>query len=242
MIRTKLDDRQMVLRCLKGIDEATRVGAHRRDLWERCWNANDTPAYFGDVLRANGHFWLDPGAEQQYLANLRAELFEKYLPGIDTVHEFGCGSGQNLKALVGKKQIVGYDWSKSATERVRSLGGRGVVFDMLAPHDVEINGAALTVHALEQLGDQWRPFFHFLAKKRPAVCIHIEPIEELYDPDDLLDHLALAYHRKRGYLSGYLTHLRALAAIGEIEILEQRRTYVGGLYHEAYSVIVWRVV
>ena len=239
----KLYDRAMILRCLKGIEAATPVGAHRRELWDRCWSDTGTPDYFSDIMRLNGEFWLAPGAELAYLNELRADLAAKYLDGIDTVHEFGCGGGQNLKALQAMgKHVVGYDWSKAAAARIDAMGGRGVVYDMFYPQPVEIRGAALTVHALEQLGDRWLPFLSMLIAARPSVVIHVEPVEELYDPENLLDYLALAYHRKRGYLSGYLTHLRKLAGMGVIDLVEQRRNRVGSLYHEAYSVIVWRVI
>jgi hypothetical protein len=238
--KKRLEDKPMILKCLQAIESATRVGAHRQDMWDRCWKDTNDPRYFSDILRINGEFWFAPGAEREHLNELRSWLFAKYLDGIDTVHEFGCGSGQNLKALQGKKNIVGYDWSPAAVDRINAMGGKGILFDMFKPDDVEIKGAILTVHAMEQLGNYWDKFLDLLLSQRPAICIHIEPVEEFYDPEDCLDYLSLAYHKKRGYLAGYLTHLRALERMGIINILEARRTHAGGLYHEAYSVIVWR--
>jgi hypothetical protein len=53
------------------------------------------------------------------------------------------------------------------------------------------------------------------------------------------DALALAYSEKRDYLRGYLAALREKAAAGEVEIIEENRPYIGGVYHEA-SIVVWR--
>jgi len=68
----------------------------------------------------------------------------------------------------------------------------------------------------------------------------MEPIEDLYDEENLLDYLALKYHRKRGYLSGYLPRLRMLEAEGKLKIMEVRRMHFGSIYQEGYSFVVWR--
>jgi hypothetical protein len=68
----------------------------------------------------------------------------------------------------------------------------------------------------------------------------MEPLVELYDEQRLVDYLAIKFHRKRGYLEGFLTSLRKLQAEGRIEILEQRRFYFGSIYHEGYSYVAWR--
>jgi hypothetical protein len=44
------------------------------------------------------------------------------------------------------------------------------------------------------------------------------------------------YHKKRGYLEGYLEAVINSGA----EILELKRNHFGSLYHDAYSVLVWR--
>ena len=104
---------------------------------------------------------------------------------------------------------------------------------------VKIAGAVLTIHALEQLGADWQPFLDYLRSQKPLLCVHIEPLEELYD-ESAHDQACLAYHRKRGYLVGYLTRLRELERLGEAEILEVTKSPFGGMNHDAYSVLVWR--
>ena len=75
---------------------------------------------------------------------------------------------------------------------------------------------------------------------RRVLCVHIEPIVELYDECNPLDFLAGVYHRKRGYLEGFLPHLQALERKKKIELLEVTKATFGGIHHMAYSVIVWR--
>jgi hypothetical protein len=39
---------------------------------------------------------------------------------------------------------------------------------------------------------------------RPKIVIHLEPLAELYDPDNLADRIPQTYHRQREYLEWYL--------------------------------------
>lgn len=201
---------------------------NRHELWERCWAAPcAVPSYFA------------PG-ELEQLAELRAELFENYLGGIKEVNEFGCGVGHNLIPLMGTgRRLRGFDWAKSAVAAARKTGIEAEVFDMFNPSDIKIGGAVLTVHAMEQLGKDWKQFLAYLLDQQPEICIHIEPIAELYDESER-DQERLAYHRKRGYLTGYLTELRMLRNEWVIELLAVRKSAFGGKDHDAYSVIVWR--
>ncbi len=237
---------QLLRQILSGIRDAKPITdtAERSAMWERCWSeSGSVPDYFGDAYYRNreGEMFAVM-SERRYLDQLRNKLFHKYLRDIPEVSEFGCGTGHNLVPLIDSgKRLRGFDWSEAAVKKVRALGMESERFDMLNPVHYVLDGAVLTVHAMEQLGDKWHLFINYLwrQQKRP-LCIHIEPIEEFYDPLNLPDFLALTYHRKRCYLSGFLTGLREMEARGEVEILEARRTYVGGLMHEANSVCVWR--
>jgi hypothetical protein len=129
-----------------------------------------------------------------------------------------------------------------ARETGKAIEGRR--FNMLSAtgdHGA-IDGAAavLTVHALEQLGTKWQPFLDLLLARRPGICVHIEPLLELYNPSQRLDDLARRYHLKRHYLQRFVPEIEKLAAAGKAEILTLRRTAFAGLYQEAYSVLVWR--
>lgn len=228
-----------ILAILKAID-AAKFSPHRRDVWERCWSESGTvPRYFSSgACRQGGRIVDDPSLEYALFCKLRASVFERYFKGMRRVYEFGCGNGQNLVALRDADLIaVGLDWSAAACEHVRSIGFEAYQFDMFAPGDERLDGAVLTVHAMEQLGAGWGPFLDYLVRQRPSVCVHIEPILELYDNMKLLDYLAIQYHKKRGYLSVFLP---ALTARTDVQILEVTRSHFGNLYHEAYSVVAWR--
>lgn len=60
-------------------------------------------------------------------------------------------------------------------------------------YEVPQNSAVFTIGAMEQLGREFEPFLQFLLQKRPAVCINVETLYELYDQDDLFDYVAAAY-------------------------------------------------
>jgi hypothetical protein len=75
---------------------------------------------------------------------------------------------------------------------------------------------------------------------KPKLCVHLEPVLELYDEATLFDYLAIRCHTTRNYLKNWLSDIRALEKSGKAEIIEEKRLQFGDRYHEAYSVIAWR--
>jgi len=257
-----------ILRQIDGgrFDEA---GPSARAKWESAWSANMsrfiehghdvarlTPEFLAatPVLRISQEYARpsDPGLEAHFLDVIRLYVAETYFTNADAVYEFGCGSGFNLAilaALFPDKRLIGLDWSQSSVDLVNLIGKtqkanvEGRRFDFFSPGEdivLDAGSAVLTIAALEQVGDDHGPFLRFLRDQSPDVCVHIEPILAFYDDTNLVDYLAIRYHRARNYLQGYLTELRRLEQAGEAEILTARRLYFGSLYHEAYSLIVWR--
>jgi len=247
----------------------TKVGAQRSQLWERCWSENLQSFVSSEFeLEKLVPKFIKPGQpirlNQQYVMP-RNDLFElcffqvcrayfglKYFSDVKSLYEFGCGTGFNLVAL-GKLmphlQLHGLDWSPSACEMVNLVGKHhdlhmtATRFDFFAPDNkmpVAPDSAVMTMVALEQTGARHEAFIDSLLAKRPKICLHMEPLLDLYDENNLIDYLAMRYHQKRGYLSGLLPRLKELAVSGEIEILETRRMFFGSLYHEGYSFVVWR--
>jgi hypothetical protein len=141
------------------------------------------------------------------------------------------------------------DWAASSQKIIRRLARNGVDrnifahrFDFFDPDNsfnLEKNSIVYTSASIEQTGTQYKRFLEYLLRQRPALCIHIEPIAELLDENHLLDYLSIQYFKKRKYLSGYLDHLRKLEKQGQIKIHRAQRTYIGSLFIEGYSVIVW---
>jgi hypothetical protein len=216
------------------------------------------PQYFhGEpVCRLGRRFvrGLTPGFEYDAGLALRRIVFDEFLKGFPRIVEFGCGTGLNLLLLAEHfpgVSLIGTDWAVASQRLLETMTAKlgatisGRRFNMLTPEAWPEGPfgeatAVLTVHAMEQLGTNWRPFADFLQTQRAGLCIHIEPLFELYDHSSAFDQYAIRYHLKRGYLRGFLPYLHECAANGTAAIVAERRIAFGGLYHEAYSVAVWR--
>jgi len=250
-------------------DKATKVGQQRAGIWESCWSDTlqkfveggyDPNRLVPDFIKPDQPIRLqrnyviprNPRFELDFFRVCRAFLFGEFFARVRAVYEFGCGSGFNLLALSEQlpgKELCGLDWSKSSNQTLNLLGKSlgidisGRHFDFFQPdRSLELgpDSGVLTMCALEQVGQRHEHFVEFVLEKKPRICVNMEPLLELYDESNLVDYLAARYHRKRGYLEGFLTALRALADKGRIEILDVRRFFFGSLYHEGYSYIAWR--
>lgn len=228
-------------------------GAHRKKQWEKGWGENlksgdITPKYFGKykVNRLNGKFvWgLSTDYEQQMLYTIVDKLAKKYLTKAKNIYEFGCGTGHNLlriKKINKSATLHGLDWVTSSQKIVRKLGMKGHQFNYFNPSNLKLepHSAIYTVASLEQTGTNYKKFVAYLLKNKPEVCVHIEPIPELLDQTKLIDYLSIKYMEKRKYLSGYLNYLKKLERQGKIKIHEAKRSGIGSMYIDGYSIIVW---
>lgn len=206
------------------------------------------------VIRLNRNYIMpaNPNFELDYFSVFRLWLFKNYLKEFESIYEFGCGTGFNLTVLAQlypKKKLHGLDFVTSSMDLVNKIGEvygwkmTGHFFDMLSPDEIfEIgdNSAIFTIGAIEQLASNFEAFLQFLLKHSPALCIHVEPTIELYDESNLIDYLAIKFHRKRGYTENYLTRLRELEAQNEIEILKVKRLFFGSLFMEGYTYVIWK--
>lgn len=249
--------------------DLTQVGAHRKNIWEKGWEENlnafaakqfapDTliPRFLRPepIVRWRGEFVrsLNPRFEFYYHDVLRQWLFLRYMTEAETIYEFGSGSGYNLVALAElqpRMRFVGLDWAESAVNLINQVGQihrlnlTGRKFDFFHPDEsvpIGSRDVAFTIAALEQVGSRHEEFLQFLLRKRPRLVIHMEPVLELYDASRLVDYLAIQFHSKRHYLSGFLPRLRQLEAERRVEILHVRRTGFGSLFHETYNHIIWK--
>ncbi len=230
-------------------------GKHRREQWEKGWNENlksgdVTPRYFGKykVNRINQRFVVGNTKkfEQNMLYSIIDELTWKYLADKKDIYEFGCGTGHNLLRIqkINKTaRLHGFDWVKSSQAIVRKLGFNAKQFDFFEPDfsiGLQPDSAVITVAALEQVGTRFEQYLKYLLRNKPSIVVHIEPIPELLDPTNLLDYLSIKYMQKRKYLNGYLDTLRIMEKNGLIKILEARRSGVGSLFIDGYSIICWK--
>ena len=180
-------------------------------------------------------------------------LLEEYLIDYDDVYEFGCGTCADLLDLGGlfpSKHLHARDLTASAVEIANILRdefGSNIVdssqFNFITPDEaqhLEENSAVYTFSALEQIGDRYGDFVEYLISENPGVVIHLEPINEFYDEDNLVDWIAKEFHENRHYLNGYFNYLSKLEKEKRIKIIFYRRTEVGGWNHESNSIIVWK--
>ncbi len=243
-------------------------GPQRAADWERGWSENLRAFRSGDgslsalvpkynrhqVLRLQGEYLhvADPTFEFAVYTALRHHCFQRWFRGLERVVEFGCGTGTSLvllAELLPQLELWGLDWAESSQQILQQLGVRtgrtihGRHFDMFTPDTTFVlppGTGVLTSAAMEQLGATHAPFVDYLLAQEPAICLHIEPIVELYDATSLFDDVARRYHARRNYLTGFLPRLQQLAADGRIELLAVQRTGFGSFHHEGYSLVVWR--
>ena len=261
---------EAVLRELKRIKENTKVAAkpERTVVWENGWSENYEefkntldlssliPKYFNttegrykqEFVKGDGYAFSD-----MLQRIVRKYIFNRYMQEFSDIYEFGCGTAFNLVDLAQMypdKNLHGFDLTYASGKIIKILREHfgynidGGQFDFTKPDlslEIAENSCVYTFLALEQTYDLWKPFLDFIIAKRPKLCVHLEPIEEFYDENNLVDYLSIEFHRKRHYLKGFYTELKALEEKGIIEILEQRRLYYGDCNHEASSLIVWRL-
>jgi len=225
-----------------------RIGPTVASLKPRYFQRLPFLRYEGDIIKSTSN-----DLEYDTFTLTRMILFKKYLSGFERIYELGSGSGQNLLMLASMfpdKKLYGLDWTLASRDIALYLSQslhrhiEGVVFDMMEPPAEKIiapGSAIITIHALEQIGDNHERLLRYLLASKPALVLHYEPVLEFYREDNMLDYLALMYCRRRNYLTGFLTALQCLEEEGEIEILGAWRPFLGGVIHES-SLIIWRPI
>ncbi len=241
-------------------------GPDKQHIWDGGWSENLeeyrrtrsldalAPKFLRpQVLRLFGDYVdpVSPRFEFDVVDVFRHWLFSRYLNKVSGIYEFGCGSAQHMPVyakLFSGIPVTGLDWSPVSSEIISLLAAdygwplSARRFDFFKPDcDFTLASGAgvVTVGALEQLGSNFGAFLGYLLEQKPAVVINVETITEMYDPDNLVDYLALAYDRRRGYLTGWLTTLRELEQQGVVRILRSFKTQIGGRFHDSYCTVVW---
>lgn len=248
-------------------NDITYSGEHRIDEWEKGWNdnlemfksTNDIeyliPKYHGKykLVRWMGDIIKPKTTNFDYKIHICFidAILQHYI-NCENVFEFGCGPAYHLLRLNGfndKLKLFGLDWTKSSQQIIKEINTNmnlnitSYNFDFFNPDysiDIPKNSLFYTVAALEQVGKNFKPFVDFILNKKPEICIHLEPISELLDENNLLDKLSILYFKKRKYLDGFLTYLRQLEKEDKIEIIKQQRIFSGSYFIEGHSLIVWK--
>lgn len=246
-----------------------QAGPQFKKNWEANWNQNLEnfkvnpnessliPNFISNTepMRFKGKYILPlvSGFEMKVVRILRTFVFEKYFENINSLHEFGAGTGFNLLQF-GKmypdKKLYGYDWSISSKNLISLAGKRqeldikSIIFDMFEPNfdlRIDVNSGLLTVGALEQLGEKWDKFLMFMIQKRFSIYVHIETDYEANKKNkNSFNQLACEYIERRNWLRGFFGQLEQLKLVGDIEII-QKATVIGSMFHDSWTVTVWKL-
>ncbi|MCI8856689.1 MAG: class I SAM-dependent methyltransferase [Clostridiaceae bacterium] len=196
----------------------------------------------------------NPRFEYELQQFIKESVFQQYLSDVSNIYEFGCGTGYNLVMLARmfpEKQLYGLDFVPSAIEILRLLSEKhglpisGKLFNIKQPdmdYTLAPGSGICTFVCLEQVSDQFEAFLQYLLVQKPAICVHLEPIVELYDDNNLIDWMAKQFHNKRHYLSGFYPRLLELEQEKQLELLHVQRLEFGNMNHEGYTLVVWRPV
>lgn len=178
-------------------------------------------------------------------------IFHTYFLNTENIYEYGCGTGRyiyRLSQIYPEKHLVGLDWASASQEILKLMKQQsgsnieGMKFNMLSPPSnfkMDRNSAMYTVGAMEQLGDRHAAFLDFILEQKPKVVVHHEPVEELYNKDNLSDYSAYLYHKHRGYLDGYLDRLKELEAEGKAKIIFAKKLGYGDKFNDGSSLVIW---
>ena len=243
----------------------------RKKVWEKGWkeNLNEfrdsnynelklTPKFirFGNPIRLNQKYVIpnNPEFELNFVTVCRQWFLEYYFNNIKNLYEFGCGTGFNLLAaskLFPNTSLFGSDFVQSSVDLIneishsKNINLKGNLFDLINPnyeYKIKENSGIFTFGALEQLAGQIDKMLEYLIVQKPKICVHIEPIIELYDENNLIDYLAIKFQSKRGYTDGLLSKLYKLKNNKKIEILKVKRLFFGSLLMEGYNLVAWRPI
>lgn len=245
------------------------VNPEDKSRWNKGWGENrDAFLQSGDVkdlqpkyirksqpMRLMGRFIRpnDPNFEANWYYLFQEYIFRTYLNKAETIMEFGCGSGINIARLTEMypdKKIIGVDWAQESVDIVnhmKQMGKfvEGKLFDFFHP-DYKIcipkNTAVFTFGALEQTSNKWEPFMDYLFVRHPELCVFIEPLYELYNTQNLMDHLAIRAHDVRHFMKGLVPYLHKQVKKGHVCMVKERRANFGSLVLEGYSQLIWKPV
>lgn len=253
-------------------DRQVIAGPDRKLAWQKGWAENlDSyinsrgeevaliPKFLraGQEIRWKGHYYKtdDPNFELNYIDVLRSFVYQTYFTDIDCLYEFGAGTGFNLlhfSKLNENLNLIGTDFVESAVELMREVGKdfnlklESHVFDMLNPASSELrikkNSGVVTFGSLEQLGSVISPIIEYFVNEKPNICVHIEPMIELYNPQSLEDYLAIWFQGKRGYTSGLISEITKLESEGKAKIIKLQRLNFGSLMMEGFNMLVWKPI
>ena len=215
--------------------------------------------YYHTFLRYNNGFILPESTKMQktiikLLLKYIVSFYIKDAHFTESILELGCGACHNLTYLWKNNLIdenallYALDFAECSAEiadtlnSVYSMPIQGITADFKKELFQNISGttAVFSVGGLEQIGSEWTHIINYMYKLKPEIIIHIEPLYELYDRNNLFDYLAMKFHKKRDYLIGYLPKIEGLERQGKAEIIFKNRMRFGSTFHDGWSILIWK--
>ena len=211
------------------------------------------------IIRFQGKFIVpeDQKFEYKFTKIILKYLSKKYFENFDNIYEFGCGPSQNILYLAKinkkSKNFYGYDWVNKSQKILKLIEKNKTnlkvkrhkfnakkidMFSKIKKLNIKNSSVCFTFVSMEQLGSKFKNFYNFLLQNNFDLVINIEPINELYGPNEF-DKQALKYHIKRGYLKNYLTFLRGQENKDKIKLLKVQKV-IGGETDDCWTLLVWK--
>jgi len=251
-------------------NDITKSGEHRINEWENGWEENlklyqlenniDNliPKYHGKnkIVRWMGDVIMPLTDNFDYKIHICFvdAILRHYTQNAKNIFELGCGPAYHLVRMKNYNKnlnLYGTDWAKSSQKIINqinkslNLNINPINLDFFNPDygiDVPSDSVFYTVASFEQIGENFEKIVDFIINKKPELCIHMEPIDELLDSNNLVDFLSIKYFRKRNYLKGYLPYLESLEKQNKIKIIKKQRIFSGSHFIEGHSLIVWKPI
>jgi|LakMenEpi03Aug12_release.lakeMendotaPanAssembly.Ray.scaffolds.fasta_scaffold41727_1 hypothetical protein len=240
---------------------------NKKSAWEKGWsenlknfNENDIstlyPAYFrkkNNYFRFNGKviFSRKKNFENYFAELIHSIVVKKYLRKIKNIYEFGAGSGKVISSLMlnikDNIEFFASDWTNNSINILKriTINKKKInpfKFNFFFPNNkkkIIKQSMLITNGALEQTGINYKKFIFYLLKQKPYIVINFEPMDDIYNNNNINDFVLKLYAKNRNYLQGYVNFLKILESKNKIKILKITRLF-GGPCHEGNSFIVWK--
>jgi len=180
--------------------------------------------------------------------------FKKYFSNVDSVYEFGAGTGFHLlefAKIFPNKNLYGSDFVQSSVNLLKliskrnNLNMKSFLFDMTKPNKkIKLckNSGVYTAGSIEQLSGKVEPFIKYILSQKPKIVLHQEPVIEWCIKNQLVDYLGYLFQKKRRYTDNLLSILRDLENKGIIKIIKTMKSPFGSLMMDGNNLIVWKPI
>lgn len=242
----------------------------RKKIWEKGWGdiknnftkkkniKNLIPQFYSKrsnlYFRLNGKFIKSSKKfEYEMIDIYRNWYFRKYFQNIENIYEFGAGSGHNLISLskiFPEKKIYASDFSLNSVNLLKNISTyknynwECFRFDMKKINKgivLKKNSAIYTSGSIEQLSGNINNFFNFIIKNKPKICIHIEPMPQLFKTNNLEDMISIMALKKKKYSINLLDKIYELKKQKKIKVLKLLKSPFGSQLIDGMNLIVWKL-